>query len=74
MRILIEAAGRRIIDLKVMVMIPARGSPAGPARGTALAGDPHGTVAAQVEQAGEPSPGFGFAGSVATVIARGDGP
>ena len=34
--------------------------------------DAHGTTAAQVEQADEPAPGFGFAGHVKTIVARED--
>jgi hypothetical protein len=68
-RIIITARGWRLIDLDIMVRVPPKTAtvPASHAMP-----DPAGTVAAQVEQGAEPAPGFGFAGHVGTVVARGD--
>jgi hypothetical protein len=70
-RLIVQAAGWSLIDIDLVTRLDAT-----PVR-TVLdvpGHDPHGTLAAQVEQASEPSPGFGFAGSVAPVVARKDPP
>jgi hypothetical protein len=70
-RLIVQAAGWSLIDLDLMSRLratPARTIPGTPGH------DPHGTLASQVEQAAEPSPGFGFAGSVTHVVARKDPP
>lgn len=68
-RLIVQAAGWSLIDIDLMTRLnatPVRTIPDVPGH------DPHGTLASQVEQASEPSPGFGFAGSVAPVVARED--
>lgn len=65
MRIIIEGWGRKVIDLELLTPL-RRPAAADPVPGT----DPRSTLAAQVEQASEPAPGFGFAGSTGTVMAR----
>jgi hypothetical protein len=66
-KIVIEAAGRRVFGLQLWE--PLHHSPS-PGTGPPPAPDPHSTVAAHIEQADEPAPGFGFRGSAKTVIAR----
>lgn len=70
-RLIVQAAGWSLIDIDVLSRLratPARTIPDTPGH------DPHGTLASQVEQADEPAPGFGFAGSVRPVVARKDPP
>ena len=70
-RLIVQAAGWSLIDIDVLSRLraaPVRTVPDIPGH------DPHGTLASQVEQASEPSPGFGFAGSVAPVVARKERP
>jgi hypothetical protein len=66
-RLIVQAAGWSLIDLDLV----SRLRPAVRAVPDIPGHDPHGTLAAQVEQASEPAPGFGFAGSVAPVVACG---
>lgn len=67
MRITIDGFGRRLLDLELFRPLRKPGPPTAPG-GDVPGCDPRSTVAAQVEQAGEPSPGFGFRGSTSTVI------
>jgi len=67
-RLIIQAGGWSLIDLDILS--PLR-SPAAVRSVPDVPGtDPRSTTGAQVEQAGEPAPGFGFRGSIATVVAR----
>ena len=66
MRIIIDGFGWRLVDLELVK--PLR-KPAPEQPGC----DPCSTVAAQVEQASEPSPGSGFRGSTSTVVCAADG-
>ena len=69
MRIIVQHGDRNLIDLgiwtrrKTAVVLAEPDRP-GP--------DPGSTVAAQIEQADEPAPGFGFRGAVKTVVAAVD--
>lgn len=66
-RLIIQAGGWSLIDLDLLTRLsvtavrPVQDIPGH---------DPHGTLAAQVEQADEPAPGFGFAGSSSHIVAR----
>lgn len=63
-RVIIQAFGWSLVDLDVLTRMHkiTIARPSGP--------DPRGTTAAQVEQADEPAPGFGFCCGVRTVVAR----
>jgi hypothetical protein len=66
-RLIIQAGGWSLVDIDILSRLhvtPVRTVPDVPGH------DPHSTLAAQVEQADEPAPGFGFAGSVRPVVAR----
>lgn len=68
-RLIIQAGGWSLVDIDVLSRLqatPVRTAPDVPGH------DPHSTTFAQVEQASEPAPGFGFAGSVAPVVACGE--
>lgn len=68
MRIIIDGFGRRLADIELFQ--PLRKPGAVPPPPAAPGYDPHGTTGGQVEQAAEPAPGFGFAGSTKTVVVR----
>jgi len=65
MRITIRGFGRRLLDLQLMAPLRRPGPVSAPAAPDC---DPHGTLAAQVEQGSEPAPGFGFRGSTTTIV------
>jgi hypothetical protein len=70
-RLIIQAGGWSLVDIDILSPLratPVRTIPDVPGH------DPHSSTSAQVEQASEPAAGFGFAGSVAHVVARGDIP
>lgn len=75
-RVLVHAFGWSLVDLELPARLPAPPEPASSGRpeNPLPDRDPAGTLSSQVEQAAEPAAGFGFAGSVRTVMAHRDGP
>ncbi len=70
-RLIVQIGPWSVIDLDVMTRLPPPKPPKAAAAVSEIPGyDPHGTTAAQVEQADEPAPGFGLGFGMSTVVAK----